>query len=178
MGLAERCVDLAGGRTRRWAAAVGLLLSGLLGPSASAQSVDPEAWARTDLLVVEGDTYVYDHFTECAMRDEGARAEERILAHIRATAPRDAMSRDQLVALIQRMEAVFLFGIGQGFRPEATALAMASILDCRPRPGSKAPPQHELILEIGHTGFRSTFLDHVKGTKLHHGETWVEAFRP
>ena len=112
------------------------------------------------------------------MRDEAATADERVLAHVRATAPRDAMSRDQLVALIQRMEAVFLYGIGQGFRPEATALAMASIIDCRPRPGSKADPHHELILEIGHSGFRSSFLDHVKATKLDHGETWVEAFRP
>lgn len=155
-----------------------LFVACLMGGPADAQSVDPDAWAKTDLLRVTDGRYVYDHFSECSMRDEAAKPDERVLARVRATAPVDAMSRDQLVALIQRMEAVFYYGIGQGYRPSATAMELASIIDCRPRPGAKAAPQHELRLEIGDTGFQSTFLDHVKGTTMTHGETWVEAFRP
>jgi hypothetical protein len=65
----------------------------------------------------------------------------RLLKNNSATAPVDAMSRDQLIALIQRMEAVFLMSIGQGSRPTATAFSMASILDCRARPSPAGTPQ-------------------------------------
>jgi hypothetical protein len=148
------------------------------GGASDAQSVDPASWAKTDLLVEVDGQYVYDHASECSMRDEAATSDERVLARTLATAPIDAMSRDQLIALIQRMEAVFLMSIGQGFRPTATALSMASILDCRARPSPAGTPQHELVLEVGEDGFSSTFIEHTTGMKSTHAETWGEAFRP
>lgn len=148
------------------------------GGASDAQSVDPASWAKTDLLLEVDGQYVYDQASECSMRDEAATSDERVLARTLATAPVDAMSRDQLIALIQRMETVFLMSIGQGFRPTATALSMASILDCRARPSPTRMPQHELVLEVGEDGFSSTFIDHTTGMRSTHAETWVQAFRP
>jgi hypothetical protein len=148
------------------------------GGPASAQSVDPETWVKADLLIEVDGGYVYDHVSECAMRDEAAKPTERAVARVRAKAPHNAMSRDQLIALVQRMESVFFMSIGQGFRPSATAMMMASIIDCRPRPNSTQDAHHELILEITETGFVSTFVNHATDAKSTHAETWVEAFRP
>lgn len=163
---------------RRTRSIFGFCAAAFLAGSAQAQSVDPAAWVKADLLVVENGTYVYDHVSECAMRDAAATPAERAFARVRASAPRDAMSRDQLLALVQRMESVFYMSIGQGYRPTATAMTMASILDCRPRPDSTQSIRHELTLEITETGFVSRFVDHETGAKSTHAETWAEAFRP
>ncbi|MFK7894659.1 MAG: hypothetical protein AB8G23_02425 [Myxococcota bacterium] len=171
--LKRRCFSA----TWRGALWIVVVLFGLSG-SASAQSVDPEGWVKSELLVLEDGVYTYDHKVECAIRDAAAKPDERAFARVRATAPQDAISRDQLIALVQRMESVFLMSIGQGFRPDATAMEMASVLDCRPRPGTKARITRELTIDVSETGFVSKFIDHDSGAASRHAETWAEAFRP
>ena len=65
------------------------------GGASDAQSVDPASWAKTDLLLEVDGQYVYDHASECSMRDEAATSDERVLARTLATAPVGAMSRDE-----------------------------------------------------------------------------------
>ena len=162
-----------------WALLIHSMLTGAAGATDPApRSVDPDSWAQADLIAEEGGTLVYDHSKECVMRDAKAAPDERARIRVRARAPREAMSRDQLVALVQRMEAVFLMSVGQGWRPEATAMEMASILDCRERPNPQEGPDRELLLEVTDGGFGATFVDHGTGTRSRHGETWEEAFRP
>lgn len=162
-----------------WVPLLFSMLVGSVGATGSgSNSVEPDAWAQADLLVEEEGSFVYDHSKECAMRDAKAAPDERARIRVRARAPRDAMSRDQLVALVQRMEAVFLMSVGQGWRPQATAMEMASILDCRERPNPQASPDRELLLEVADGGFGATFVDHATGVHSRHAETWEEAFRP
>ena len=159
----------------------------LLTPSAQAgeeamppmgRSVDPAVWAKSPLLEEREGQYFYDHYSACGMRDAGAQPEERALVRIQGSAAIEAMSRDQLVALIQRMEAVFLMGIGEGWRPGASAMTMAQILDCRPRKRPGRAPDLELAIQVSAGGFEATFSDHRSNSVSKHSETWQEAFRP
>ncbi len=157
--------------------AVLLLAAGFATPVLG-DSVDPGSWVKSDLVVERDGRLVYDHHSLCAMRDAAATPAERVLVHISAVAPEEAISRDQFVALVQRMEAVYLMGIGQGWRPGASALAMAQILDCRPRVAISEEAMLEMSIVVDAGGFQATFSDRLAGTSSKHAETWPEAFRP
>ena len=156
---------------------VGLLGAGFASP-ALAGSVDPSRWVKSDLVIVRDGRFVYDHHSLCTMRDAAATPSERALVHVEAVAPQDAISRDQFVALVQRMESVYLMGIGEGWRPGASALSMAGILDCRARTDASEKAMHEMSIVVDAAGFVATFRDRLAGTTSKHAETWPEAFRP
>lgn len=150
----------------------------LTGATAHANSVDPDAWVKSELVSLERDVYRYDHFSACSMKGEDPDPAERALVRITARAPRSAISRDQFVALVQRMEAVFLMSVGESWRPGTSAMTLAAILDCRPRrePTEAASRALEIVVSPG--GFEAIFTDRSTGTTSKHSETWPEAFRP
>lgn len=149
----------------------------LAGAPAKARSVDPESWVKSDLIQISADTYSYDHHHFCSLKGEAADASHRVLVRVTASAPTSAISRDQFVALIQRMEAVYLMGIGEGWRPGMSAMETAGVLDCRPRldPGEVATQTMEIT--VTKDGFSAAFTDRASGVTSHHIETWPEAFR-
>ena len=167
----------------RWLGRIGktimvLLLGAGFASPVLGGSVDPGSWVKSDLVTVRDGRLVYDHHSLCAMRDAAATPSERVLVHIEAVAPEDAISRDQFVALVQRMEAVYLMGIGEGWRPGASALSMAQILDCRARLNPSEAAPLEMSIVVNDAGFEATFSDRRAGTTSTHAETWAEAFRP
>lgn len=170
-----------GRRSRLWRIRAGLALllglSGLASP-VRAGSVDPDRWVESDLVQQRDGRLVYDHHSLCAMRDALAKPSERALVHVRAGAPVEAISRDQLVALVVRLEAVTLMGIGERWRPGTSALRMSQILDCRPRVGVTEEAVLEVSIVVEASGFEATFDDRLAGTVSKHAETWSEAFRP
>ncbi len=168
-------------RSDLWRIRAGLALllglSGLASP-VRAGSVDPARWVGSDLVQQKDGRLVYDHHSLCTVRDELAKPSERALVHVQAVAPAEAISRDQLVALIVRLESVTLMGVGERWRPGTSALRMSQILDCRSRVDvtEEAALEVSIVVEAG--GFEATFKDRLAGTVSKHAETWREAFRP
>ncbi len=166
------------------------------GAQAGSVSVDPMRWVQADLVERNDGTYRYDHYNACRMKpaavptttsettppDVDRRVDEPVslpaLVHVIATAPVGAISRDQFVALVQRMESVYLMSIGEAWQPGTTAMEMAQRLDCRPRPAPTRAPTTEIVIEVSGRGFVSTFRDLRSGVSSRHAETWPEAFRP
>lgn len=171
-------VGCAGWLGRIWKTTAVLLLGAGFASPVLGDSVDPGSWVKSDLVVEQEGRLVYDHHSLCVMRDAAATPAERVLVHIAAVAPKDAISRDQFVALVQRMEAVYLMGVGEGWRPGASALSMAQILDCRPRVAMSEEAMLEMSIVVDAGGFQATFSDRIAGTTSKHAETWPEAFRP
>jgi hypothetical protein len=155
-----------------------LTLTAASGARAESEAVEPTSFARSELVRVQAGVFEIDHESLCTMRDTDAKPSERARVRVYATAPAQAISRDQLVALVTRLESVFLMGIGEAWRPGSTAMTMAQILDCRPRQSPSADADQELRIVVSADGFEATFLNRRTGTSSSHSETWAEAFRP
>jgi hypothetical protein len=157
---------------------VGLTITAPSGALAGTESVEPTLFIRSNLVREQAGSFEVNHDSLCVMRDAEARASERARVRVYATAPAGVISRDQLVALVTRLESVFLMGIGEVWRPGATAMTMAQILDCRPRRSSSGDADQEMRIVVTTQGFEATFLNHRSGASSSHSETWAEAFRP
>jgi hypothetical protein len=122
---------------------VGLTITAPSGALAETESVEPTLFIRSNLVREQAGSFEVNHDSLCVMRDAEAKTSERARVRVYATAPAEVISRDQLVALVTRLESVFLMGIGEAWRPGATAMTMAQILDCRPRRSSSGDADQE-----------------------------------
>lgn len=180
-------------RAIRWVALLGAALAPLIaGAGAGAESpidptvederpygraVDPDRWVASDLVNTDEGRLLWDHAATCTLRradGESPRARIRTLA----SAPAGVVSRDQFVALVQRMETAYLLALAEGWAPGTSAMGLVATLDCRPRLDAPPEPDVEISISIDAAGFRSTLRDLRADTRSTHAETWPEAFRP